>query len=322
MNVSVEFLERAAAETGFQAATLEKVVRLGELAGAVGAHPLLRSALALKGGTALQLFFGPPRRLSVDLDFNYVEAADRETMMERRPVIERALFELSSRLGFRVQQSREEHAGRKLHLRYGSALGGFERIQLDINYLFRTPLPGAERREMWQPSELDRPSLLVVSIEELAIGKLLALLDRTTPRDIYDTAHLPSIARTTLETPRFRSLFVSLATTLKRPLYEYDARRLETVTDQALEEQLFSMLISDERPSAAQLRRDAAAVIEPLLSLSEPEQELVRRVERGELALDLLFAKGDPDRASLERHPALLWKLQNVRQHLAKKSGG
>lgn len=33
MNLSIEFLERCSAETGFQMAALEKVTRIGEMAG-------------------------------------------------------------------------------------------------------------------------------------------------------------------------------------------------------------------------------------------------------------------------------------------------
>ena len=36
MSVSLQFLERASAETGFQQVALEKVVRLGELAAEIG----------------------------------------------------------------------------------------------------------------------------------------------------------------------------------------------------------------------------------------------------------------------------------------------
>lgn len=66
MSVSLQFLERSAAQTGFLPAALEKVARLGELAADVGRHPFLRNVLALKGGTALNLAFGSPSRLSVD----------------------------------------------------------------------------------------------------------------------------------------------------------------------------------------------------------------------------------------------------------------
>ena len=84
MSASLEYLERCSAETGFPVAGLEKVVRLGEMAADVGRHPLLCKALVLKGGTVLNLAFGPPERLSVDLDFNYVGAVERERMLAER----------------------------------------------------------------------------------------------------------------------------------------------------------------------------------------------------------------------------------------------
>lgn len=55
MNLSLADLERFRAETGYPVATLEKVVRLGQLAGDVARHPLLKEVLVLKGGTALNL---------------------------------------------------------------------------------------------------------------------------------------------------------------------------------------------------------------------------------------------------------------------------
>ena len=76
MSPSFEYLERCAAETGFVVGTLEKVARLGEFAGDVGRRAFLREVLLLKGGTALKLGYGAPTRLSVDLDFNYIGAAE------------------------------------------------------------------------------------------------------------------------------------------------------------------------------------------------------------------------------------------------------
>jgi hypothetical protein len=95
MSVSQERLRDVSAETGFRAEALEKVIRLGELASDVLSHPFLGPALALKGGTALNLAFGPPPRLSVDLDFNYVASVEREVMLRDRPEVERALEQLA-----------------------------------------------------------------------------------------------------------------------------------------------------------------------------------------------------------------------------------
>jgi len=75
MSVSRAYLTRCSADSGYGESALEKVIHLGELAGDISRHGLLGKCLALKGGTALQLCFGPPSRLSVDLDFNYVGSA-------------------------------------------------------------------------------------------------------------------------------------------------------------------------------------------------------------------------------------------------------
>ena len=97
MNVSLQYLQRCSAQTGYPVPPLEKVVRLGEMAGDVARHPFLGNVLALKGGTALNLCFGPPKRLSIDLDYNYIGHADREKMLEDRPRVEQAVTELGRR---------------------------------------------------------------------------------------------------------------------------------------------------------------------------------------------------------------------------------
>ena len=62
MNLSRERVERWSTETGFRVETLEKVLRLGELAADISRHPLLGHVLALKGGTALNRLLKNPLR--------------------------------------------------------------------------------------------------------------------------------------------------------------------------------------------------------------------------------------------------------------------
>ena len=74
------FPDRLIAEfeaTGFQPEFLEKTFHLLALLDAVNSHPFLRGKLALKGGTALNLFVFDVPRLSVDIDLNYVGAESR-----------------------------------------------------------------------------------------------------------------------------------------------------------------------------------------------------------------------------------------------------
>lgn len=70
MKISRERLLAEAEATGFRAEILEKVIHLFGLLEGFRSHPFLKDRLALKGGTALNLFFFDLPRLSVDIDLN------------------------------------------------------------------------------------------------------------------------------------------------------------------------------------------------------------------------------------------------------------
>jgi predicted nucleotidyltransferase component of viral defense system len=114
MSVSLEYLQLCSAQTGYEIGPLEKVVRLGEIAADILRHPFLGKVLALKGGTALNLCLDQPRRLSVDLDFNYIGHLERDKMLTDRPQVEEALVQLAARKGYRIQKSADAFAGRLL----------------------------------------------------------------------------------------------------------------------------------------------------------------------------------------------------------------
>jgi hypothetical protein len=317
MPASLEYLERCSAQTGYQVVALEKVTRLGEIAGEIGRHPSLRDALALKGGTAINLCPGPPTRMSVDLDFNFVACADRHAMVQARPAMEKALTDLVRRLGYQVQQSSEAAASRKFYATYRSVLGPNDRIELDINYLWRTPLAGVRRAELWQPGELERPLVTVVSDEELWVGKFLAFLDRTAPRDAWDIARLPSIVPGLAQSPSFRQWLVAMSCILDHPIATYDFDRLKSrLTAEVIESQLHPMLTRGDRPDPGELLATAWHVAQPFVTLRPAEAEFASRMQRAELNVSLIF--GDDDKAArrFETHPQVMWKIQNLRRHI------
>jgi predicted nucleotidyltransferase component of viral defense system len=315
MSRSRAWFESAARQTGYRADTLEKVVRLGELAGEVARHPFLGSVLTLKGGTALNLCFGAPRRLSVDLAFNFVGSEYLEEMVERRPLVERSLESLAHGRGYQIQWSRAGHAGRKAYLHYISSAGVHDRIEVDLNFLHRLALDPPFMADLWQPADAERPSLPVVGIGELVAGKLCALLDRGAPRDLFDATHLPAVAGAEWRSSRMRSLFVALAGTLNHPVYTYGPDRWGRVDDRAVREQLHPTLAHAPRPEANELREGAWAVVEPLLTLTDAEREYTDRLQTGDLRPELLFPSDQETVERLARHPALLWKAGNARQH-------
>lgn len=312
---SREFVEQAAVQTGFQPSSLEKVIILGDLAGDISRHPLLKDGLALKGGTALNLGFGPPTRLSVDLDFNYIGHIDREQMLEDRPKYEQAIIDLARKKGFLVQQSADTFAGRKIFCSYKSVLGPSDRVEIDLNYLFRLPIGPPEYRELWQPGELPFPRLKVVDLFELFIGKFLAAIDRVAIRDIWDIGQIPHIAPNILGSQEFRAKFISFSAILTLPLSEYSVGRIkDRLLPQSIETRLLPMINSGDIGLVDKSIQQAFEIIKPMLDLSENELKYVNAVAEGELRLEYLFPKDSGEATRLAKHPALLWKIQNVRQ--------
>lgn len=321
MGVSLEYLQRCSSETGYAVGPLEKITRLGEMAGDIARHPFLGRVLALKGGTALNICYGSPGRLSVDLDLNYIGHLEREKMLADRPQVEDALNRLARKKGYQVQQSADAFAGRKLFLIYRSVAGHKDRIEVDLNFLFRLPLAGTEMVGLWQPGELERPRVRTVSLLEILVGKVLAFLDRSAARDAWDLANLAPAAKETAATDRFRSWFVALATILDHPLIAYTRERVESrINAHAIAEQLVPMLMDGSQPRPETLVKRSWDAISHLMRLSGQEMDFIAASQRGELAPELLFPDCPEAAQQVAAHPAILWKLVNVRKHLASKA--
>ena len=206
MKISRERLLDQASATGFRPEILEKTILLLGLLERFLEHPFIQGRVALKGGTALNLFHFEVPRLSVDIDLNYIGAVERETMLEECPKLEEAIRAVCSREGFNIARSPTEHAGGKYRLRYVSALGQGGNLEVDVNYMLRLPL--------WTPQHLDSRSvgayrakgIPVIDLHELAAGKLSALLSRRASRDLYDAYEL--FRRAKLERDKLRFAFI------------------------------------------------------------------------------------------------------------------
>jgi predicted nucleotidyltransferase component of viral defense system len=314
MKVDAATIRRAAEDSTFSPQVTEKVVRLGAFLNEVGRHPLLQRVLLLKGGTALNLGFGVPRRLSVDLDFNYIGAVGREDMLAERPRVESAVERIATSQRYRIQRSQDEHAGRKLYLGYQNVAGVNDRIEVDLNFMHRIPLSQPERAEIWQPAGFATLTVQRVGSAELCAGKLCALLDRTAARDLWDAARLPELVGDLLVSEEFRPVFMALAGTLPHPLHSYEKDRLERVTDDDVTSQLYPVLREADRPSAQALRNECWEVVEPLVRLTDTEREFVDALQVGEIRSELVYPRDPESAGRIDQHPGLRWKAQNAKR--------
>ncbi len=316
MSLSAEFLKQCSAETGYRVDVLEKVMRLGQFAEAISRHSFLGQALALKGGTALNLCSRAPKRLSVDLDYNYIAHPEREKMLADRPVVEKALADIAANQSYQIQKSADAFAGRKTYLRYQSVMGPRDRIEVDINFIHRVPIGETEKRSLWQPGRTHQPIVNIVSQAELLLGKLNAFFDRAAPRDAWDLVNLSDSDSAMLKTSEFRGRFIALSACLEQPLHTYTYDRLRGLLGaQVVADQLAPVLPENAIIRAEELAQKSWSKVESLVSLKSHEKEFIDAIHKGVLRFDLLFPGNDKEASLFGRHPAILWKIGNVRSH-------
>jgi predicted nucleotidyltransferase component of viral defense system len=78
MRMSRETLSRLSGHTGYRQEIIEKVSLLLSWLDRASSIDRLKGSFALKGGTAINLFFLEIPRLSVDIDINYIGSPTRE----------------------------------------------------------------------------------------------------------------------------------------------------------------------------------------------------------------------------------------------------
>ncbi len=318
MRLSPERLAAEAEATGFRPDVLEKAIQLLGLLDAIQSHPFLRGKLALKGGTALNLFVFEVPRLSVDIDLNYVGAEDRETMLDERPSVEEAMQAVFSRQDLGVRRIPQDHAGGKWSLRYPAAAGQSGRIDVDVNYMYRVPLWPTTTMDSYSLGGWRATGIPVVNIHELAAGKVTALLARRRARDLFDSRLVLSMPG--IDLSRLRTAFVVYGAMARRDWRTVSAD--DVAFDPAeLSSQLVPALRLGGVPDleavayGKNLVNECREALGALLPFDDAERAF----------LDLLLDEGNVDAALLTRdemlqeriqaHPLLEWKAQHVRRH-------
>lgn len=318
--LSREQLQQAAGEAGYPVDSYEKVYTLVRVLDGLRSHPFLGSRLALKGGTAVNLFVLDLPRLSVDIDLNYIGAVDRGTMLAERPRVEQALTQVFGRAGLTVKRAPTEHAGGKWRLSYATALGRPGSLEVNVNFLLRTPLwPAGPRDSRPIGPEVAR-GIVVLDEHELAAGKLAALMARSASRDLFDAREL--LRAGTLDPRRLRLGFVVYGGINPEDWRTITLDRVIT-TAADVDQQLAPMLRADVRPTRAEVETWTARLIEEVrsllsvvLPLNESELAFLERLNGAGDIVPELLTEDPAERDVLRTHPGLLWKAQNVRDHV------
>ena len=255
---------------------------------------------ALKGGTAINLFYRDLPRLSVDIDLTYLPLEPREQALGN---INAAM----ERLAVSIAQIPSIETNRILGGGQGAtrvqASKGRVTVKIETTPVTRGVVfePEIKRVSSAVEEQFGFAEMRLVSFEDIYGGKICAALDRQHPRDLYDIAKL--YENEGLTDSLFRAFLVYAASS-KRPLCELlnpNLSELETI----YETQFVGM--TKEAVPLKTLETARLQLIANIQSrLTGDTTAFLRGLQKGEPDFQLIEL---PDAANL---PAVQWKLLNI----------
>jgi predicted nucleotidyltransferase component of viral defense system len=266
-------------------------------------HVAAEDCFALKGGTAINLFWRDMPRLSVDIDLTYVPVDTRERSLAS---IGQALDRIAGRLertiaGARVQKAVASDSGRVTRL-FVHDEGA--RIVIEPNQVIRGAVFPTEQRDL-APAAEDAFEMAVsvptLSLADLYGGKICAALDRQHPRDLFDVKLLLDEGGIDGAT---RKAFVVYLASHNRPMSELlDPLRKDFTT--AYENE-FAGMVRDPA-TYDELAAARETLIESIrVGLTASEREFLLSIKAAEPRWEIMDLPG------IQALPAIEWKLANI----------
>ncbi len=320
MNVSEEALSSLASLTGFRSDIIEKVVRLMSLLNTINSHTFLKGKLALKGGTALNVFIFEFPRLSIDIDLNYIGTTDRSEMLSEKPKIEQALQAVFSREDYNIKRIPTEHAGEKWRLGYQSAAGRPGNLEVDLNFILRQPLLAVKNLNSYSLGDFTVQSFPVLDLHELMAGKLAALFSRCQARDLFDVYELLSLPD--IDKKLLRIAFVVYGAmnrkdwrTISLEDIAFDPIELDRTLIPVLNKKISETISPSSPVYGKNLVDQCREKLNIVFPFTEKELSFLNSIlDHGEIKPDLL-TEDSKIQNCISNHPMLKWKAINVRKH-------
>ncbi len=267
--------------------------------------PLLdtEKCFALKGGTAINLFYRPLPRLSVDIDLLYLPAEGRQEALTH---IRAALSRLSGLIrktipGIHIQDTHEQSHALRLILQVEEV-----RIKVELSPVIRGTVFPEVRMEVCElvEKEFGYAEIQVASLPDLYAGKICAALDRQHPRDLFDVKFL-------LENEGFgedlRKTFLVFLISHQRPMSELLAPHRKDIREVYSIE--FAQMAAVDIPveELEQTREDLITIIHQ--TMTDDERNFLQSFKERKPQWDLLGLLNVGQVAEL---PSVQWKLLNL----------
>lgn len=262
-------------------------------------------SLALKGGTAVNLFVRDLPRLSVDIDLAYLPIEERDTTLNN---ITSALSRISGAIEKALSGATIQAKPLPASSNIISLLVRYQNVQIkiEVNPVIRgSVFPCVTRTTAAMVEERFGMSVeaQTLSDADLYAGKICAALDRQHPRDLFD---IHVLLNNEGVNEKIKKAFIVYLISHDRPISELLKPRLKDITRQYEVE--FSGMVRTEVG---------------LNALIEARSELIKQINRGLTDNDKVFLlslkRGEPNWSLLDieivnQLPAVRWKLMNIKK--------
>ena len=309
-------LGKKAQELGFIRDAYEKMSRLTEILQFLNNEQELKSLLALKGGTAINLTVFNLPRLSVDIDLDFSENLSRDETRERRDRINEVLGRYMAAEGYAVRdKSKHTHALDSFVYSYTNAAGNPDNIKIEINYMLRChALPTVEITAQTSEAFSTFPIRTLAPVEIFA-SKIVALSSRAAARDLYDLNNMVYFGLfDEFDLTRLRKCTVLyLAIAGDRGALGFNFEKMSGITERTIKTDLFPMIRNAERFDFTAAKERVTSFLSESMVLTEKETAFLQRFSKGHYEPKLLFDDRDTlDR--IENHPMAVWRTQRIKE--------
>jgi predicted nucleotidyltransferase component of viral defense system len=321
MIVSRETLILESNKNGFRAEILEKVIRLIDLLNAFAQDEFLKSRIALKGGTALNLFHFDLPRLSVDIDLNYIGSLDRDTMLSEKPKMLSTIEQICLDKKYYNIRQPSEHAGGKWTFGYKSELIQQGQLEIDLNFISRASLWPLCYLDSSKIGHYQAKSIPVLDYYDLIGGKLSALFSRHKSRDLYD-AYIIFTNSKKLDKTKIKFAFMIYGAAARMDIRKTSLDHINFNVNE-LKNMLLPVLRGEELKNTKNIRTWSNNLINTckenlaeIITFNNNELEfLTNIIEHGKIIPELIT--NDKTLINvINQHPVLLWKCIHVREYM------
>jgi predicted nucleotidyltransferase component of viral defense system len=302
-----------AKELGFIRDTLEKVVRLMDILKFINNNPFLNENLALKGGTAINLFILKLPRLSVDIDLDFTNNGSKEEMFEMRNRITEIIgkymgandYELSSK-------SKQTHSLDSFIYKYTNSAGVKDNIKIEINYSLRAHILICKSSDSKMPEIFNSNPIRILDPKEIYASKIIALLTRAAPRDLYDLNNMISLdvfnQEERLQLKKCIVFYAAIA--IEETPLQLTFERINSIDNYEIRTQLVPVISRNDRFNLSEAKKRVISFLTDLLILDEKEKQFLLDFSKKKYRPELLF----DDIEILNRikgHPMAIWKMKS-----------